>query len=139
MMRRLACDETFRTASVCAARGATFKTQRQLVAQSLVFDRCRNERGSSTALTSAAVYRRISIPHLGFRYCYRSAAGSLKAGVRVCSGGCREVAAPEGVARLRNSHPDVPIFLGAIDSRLDAQSYIVPGLGDAGDRQFGTG
>jgi uracil phosphoribosyltransferase len=48
------------------------------------------------------------------------------------------IAAPEGVAKLQNSHPDVPIYLAAIDSRLDAQSYIVPGLGDAGDRQFGT-
>src|SRR5277367_2314796 len=78
--------------------GATFETQRQLVAESLVFDRCRNERGSSTALTSAASYRRISIPHLGFRYGYWSAAGSLNAGVRVCSGGCREFVAPEGAA-----------------------------------------
>jgi uracil phosphoribosyltransferase len=49
------------------------------------------------------------------------------------------IAAPEGVARLQGAHPDVPIYLAAIDPRLDAQSYIVPGLGDAGDRQFGTG
>src|SRR5262249_33087828 len=48
------------------------------------------------------------------------------------------IAAPEGVRRLQDAHPDVPIYLGAIDSHLDAQSYIVPGLGDAGDRQFGT-
>ena len=49
------------------------------------------------------------------------------------------IAAPEGVRALRESHPDVPICLAAIDSHLDEQSYIVPGLGDAGDRQFGTG
>jgi hypothetical protein len=55
MMRRPGRDESLRTASVCAARGATFKTQRQLVAESLVFDRCSNERGSSTAVTSAAI------------------------------------------------------------------------------------
>jgi uracil phosphoribosyltransferase len=48
------------------------------------------------------------------------------------------IAAPEGVARLQGAHPDVPIYLAAIDPRLDANSYIVPGLGDAGDRQFGT-
>ena len=48
------------------------------------------------------------------------------------------IAAPEGVSRLRDSHPDVPIHLAAVDSHLDQQSYIVPGLGDAGDRQFGT-
>jgi uracil phosphoribosyltransferase len=48
------------------------------------------------------------------------------------------IAAPEGVAALRRAHPDVPLHLGAIDSHLDASSYIVPGLGDAGDRQFGT-
>lgn len=48
------------------------------------------------------------------------------------------IAAPEGVQMLRRSHPDVPLHLGAIDSHLDEHSYIVPGLGDAGDRQFGT-
>jgi uracil phosphoribosyltransferase len=48
------------------------------------------------------------------------------------------IAAPEGVAALQAAHPDVPIVLAAIDDRLDANSYIVPGLGDAGDRQFGT-
>jgi uracil phosphoribosyltransferase len=48
------------------------------------------------------------------------------------------IAAPEGVAALETAHPDVPIFLAAIDSHLDANKYIVPGLGDAGDRQFGT-
>ena len=49
------------------------------------------------------------------------------------------IAAPEGVKRLSEAHPDVPIYLAAIDERLDDHAYIVPGLGDAGDRQFGTG
>jgi uracil phosphoribosyltransferase len=47
--------------------------------------------------------------------------------------------APEGIEYLSKNHPDVPIFLGAIDERLNEIGYIVPGLGDAGDRQFGTG
>ena len=49
------------------------------------------------------------------------------------------IAAPEGVERLSGAHPDVPIHLAAIDERLNETAYIVPGLGDAGDRQFGTG
>ncbi len=49
------------------------------------------------------------------------------------------IAAPEGVAQLSSEHPDVPIHLAAIDSHLNEKGYIVPGLGDAGDRQFGTG
>jgi len=48
------------------------------------------------------------------------------------------IAAPEGVRALHAAYPDVPIHLAALDSRLDESSYIVPGLGDAGDRQFGT-
>jgi uracil phosphoribosyltransferase len=48
------------------------------------------------------------------------------------------IAAPEGVRALQAAHPEVPIFLGALDSHLDEVGYIVPGLGDAGDRQFGT-
>jgi uracil phosphoribosyltransferase len=48
------------------------------------------------------------------------------------------VAAPEGVERLRGIHPDVPIWTAAIDDRLDENAYIVPGLGDAGDRTYGT-
>jgi uracil phosphoribosyltransferase len=48
------------------------------------------------------------------------------------------IAAPEGVRALTAAHPDVPLYLGALDSHLDEHSYIVPGLGDAGDRQFGT-
>lgn len=49
------------------------------------------------------------------------------------------IAAPEGVERLATAHPDVPIHLAAVDERLNELGYIVPGLGDAGDRQFGTG
>ncbi len=49
------------------------------------------------------------------------------------------LAAPEGVAALQEAHPDVPIHVGAIDTHLNEHGYIVPGLGDAGDRQFGTG
>ena len=48
------------------------------------------------------------------------------------------VAAPEGVAVMQKNHPDVPLYLAAMDSHLDENKYIVPGLGDAGDRQFGT-
>jgi uracil phosphoribosyltransferase len=48
------------------------------------------------------------------------------------------LAAPEGVTALQTSHPDVPVYLAAIDSNLNEVGYIVPGLGDAGDRQFGT-
>jgi uracil phosphoribosyltransferase len=48
------------------------------------------------------------------------------------------IAAPEGVTVMQNDHPDVPLFLGALDSHLNDDAYIVPGLGDAGDRQFGT-
>ncbi|MCI0455591.1 MAG: uracil phosphoribosyltransferase [Gemmataceae bacterium] len=48
------------------------------------------------------------------------------------------IAAPEGVEALHSSHPDVPIYLAALDSHLNADKYIVPGLGDAGDRQFAT-
>lgn len=48
------------------------------------------------------------------------------------------IAAPAGVQALMRAHPDVSLHLGAIDSHLDEHSYIVPGLGDAGDRQFGT-
>ncbi len=49
------------------------------------------------------------------------------------------LAAPEGVALLRAEHPDVPIYTASIDSKLDGHAYIVPGLGDAGDRLYGTG
>ncbi len=49
------------------------------------------------------------------------------------------IAAPEGIAALHAAHPDIPIHVGAVDSHLNNIGYIVPGLGDAGDRQFGTG
>lgn len=48
------------------------------------------------------------------------------------------VAAPEGVAVFQRHHPDVPMYAAALDDHLDAHAYIVPGLGDAGDRLFGT-
>ena len=48
------------------------------------------------------------------------------------------LAAPEGIKHFREVHPDVPIFTAAIDSHLNEQGYIVPGLGDAGDRMYGT-
>ena len=58
--------------------------------------------------------------------------------------GCRRiklmvlVAVPEGIGRIRKNHPDVDIFCAAVDERLNEHGYIVPGLGDAGDRIFGT-
>lgn len=58
--------------------------------------------------------------------------------------GCRDiigiflVAAPEGIQRLAATHPDVDIYVAAVDERLNAQGYILPGLGDAGDKIFGT-
>ena len=58
--------------------------------------------------------------------------------------GCKEiralvlVAAPEGIAAVERAHPDVMIFTASIDERLDENGYIVPGLGDAGDKIFGT-
>ena len=48
------------------------------------------------------------------------------------------IASPEGIARLRNDHPDVPLYTVSIDDHLNDKGYIVPGLGDAGDRTFGT-
>ena len=48
------------------------------------------------------------------------------------------LAAPEGVTALQQAHPDVPVYLAALDTHLNDVGYIVPGLGDAGDRQFGT-
>lgn len=63
---------------------------------------------------------------------------------RLKKAGARDVrflcllAAPEGVANMREAHPDVPIFTAALDRHLNDHGYIVPGLGDAGDRLFGT-
>ena len=48
------------------------------------------------------------------------------------------ISAPEGIAKLQSEHPDVPIFCAAKDERLNDHAYIIPGLGDAGDRLFGT-
>lgn len=49
------------------------------------------------------------------------------------------IGAPEGIKAMQTAHPDVDIHLAAVDERLNERAYIVPGLGDAGDRQFGTG
>jgi uracil phosphoribosyltransferase len=48
------------------------------------------------------------------------------------------LAAPEGIQAFHAQHPDVPIYTPAVDERLDAHGYIVPGLGDAGNRMYGT-
>ena len=48
------------------------------------------------------------------------------------------IAAPEGIDRLSKDHPDIDIYIGAKDEKLNDHAYIVPGLGDAGDRIFGT-
>jgi uracil phosphoribosyltransferase len=48
------------------------------------------------------------------------------------------VAAPEGIRLVNEEHPDVPIYVAAVDDHLNEKGYIVPGLGDAGDRIFGT-
>jgi uracil phosphoribosyltransferase len=48
------------------------------------------------------------------------------------------IAAPEGISRVHNEHPDVEIYTAAVDEKLNSHAYIVPGLGDAGDRLFGT-
>jgi uracil phosphoribosyltransferase len=64
--------------------------------------------------------------------------------VRLKERGAREIrfvsmlASPEGMERLRGLHPDVPVWTAAIDEGLDAQGFILPGLGDAGDRAYGT-
>jgi len=49
------------------------------------------------------------------------------------------IGAPEGIDAMQKAHPDIPIHLAAVDDHLNERAYIVPGLGDAGDRQFGTG
>ncbi len=71
--------------------------------------------------------------------------GSLLATIEMLKrNGCRRikgiflVAAPEGLERIRHAHPDVEIYVAAIDERLNDQGYILPGLGDAGDKIFGT-
>jgi uracil phosphoribosyltransferase len=58
--------------------------------------------------------------------------------------GCRNIklmciiAAPEGLSRVRNEYPEVDVYVAAVDEKLNDHCYIVPGLGDAGDRIFGT-
>lgn len=71
--------------------------------------------------------------------------GSASAGIRILKEmGAKQIklmcliAAPEGVHRVQKDHPDVDIYVAAIDEKLDEKSYIIPGLGDAGDRLFGT-
>ncbi|MBI3166442.1 MAG: uracil phosphoribosyltransferase [Anaerolineales bacterium] len=49
------------------------------------------------------------------------------------------IAAPEGIRAMQTAHPDIDIYIAAVDKKLNEHAYIVPGLGDAGDRQFGTG
>lgn len=48
------------------------------------------------------------------------------------------VCAPEGIQALENAHPDITLYTASIDSKLDDHKYIIPGLGDAGDKLFGT-
>ena len=73
-----------------------------------------------------------------------TANSSIAAITRLKEGGANNIrfvcllAAPEGIEAFQEAHPDVPIFTAAIDERLDEHSYIVPGLGDAGDRIYGT-
>ena len=67
------------------------------------------------------------------RRCARLKAGGARDLALICL-----VAAPEGVAAVRAEHPDVPIWTAALDRQLDENGYIRPGLGDAGDRVFGT-
>jgi len=73
-----------------------------------------------------------------------TANSSIAAVSRLKQGGAKNMrfvcllAAPEGIEAFQTAHPDVPIYTAAIDERLDDHSYIVPGLGDAGDRIYGT-
>ena len=71
--------------------------------------------------------------------------GSSVAAIRMLKErGCQKIhfmcilAAPEGVAKMQEAHPDVDLYIGALDEKLNEHGYIVPGLGDAGDRIFGT-
>jgi uracil phosphoribosyltransferase len=71
--------------------------------------------------------------------------GSMEATIELLKkAGCKDiralvlVAAPEGIKRLQENHPDVDIYTASIDERLDKNGYIIPGLGDAGDKIFGT-
>ena len=71
--------------------------------------------------------------------------GSSSAAIEMLKGkGCKNIhfmciiAAPEGVEKIKREHPDVDMYIGALDDKLNDHGYIVPGLGDAGDRIFGT-
>lgn len=71
--------------------------------------------------------------------------GSATAAIKMLKDkGCKKIhfmciiAAPEGVKRMQEEHPDVDLYIGALDEKLNEHAYIVPGLGDAGDRIFGT-
>jgi uracil phosphoribosyltransferase len=71
--------------------------------------------------------------------------GSSSAAIQLLKDkGCKKIhfmciiAAPEGIEKLKQNHPDVDIYVGALDEKLNENAYIVPGLGDAGDRIFGT-
>ena len=71
--------------------------------------------------------------------------GSSSAAIQMLKDrGCKKIhfmciiAAPEGIKRLQEDHPDVDLYIGAVDEKLNESAYIVPGLGDAGDRIFGT-
>lgn len=77
-------------------------------------------------------------PMLATGHSAMAAATRLKqAGVKAMKFVCL-IAAPEGIAAFTEAHPDVPVFAGAIDRQLDSHGYIRPGLGDAGDRFYGT-
>jgi uracil phosphoribosyltransferase len=77
-------------------------------------------------------------PMLATGHSAAAAASRLKqAGVTAMKFVCL-LAAPEGIAAFTGAHPDVPVFTGAIDRELDSHGYIRPGLGDAGDRFYGT-
>ena len=71
--------------------------------------------------------------------------GSSAAAVELLKNkGCKNIrfmciiAAPEGIEKMKKEHPDVDLYIGALDEKLNEHGYIVPGLGDAGDRIFGT-
>lgn len=92
-----------------------FKVPRQPTADVLVLDPMLATGGS--AISTVELLRGHGLRHIRF---------------------CCLLAAPEGVRALRGAHPGVPIVAGALDARLNGQGYIVPGLGDAGDRCLGT-
>ena len=82
---------------------------------------------------------------LDFSCAVFDAGGSLIATVDMLKrNGCKQiralvlVAAPEGIDALRAAHPDVDVYTAAVDSHLNEKGYIIPGLGDAGDKIFGT-